>query len=164
VTQQPPSKPNWRVSPRLRSHARALRKDMTPAERIIWYALRAHRLNGAGFRRQAPIGPYIADFVSHGARLIMEIDGGQHFEDGHERRDAIRDAFLNAEGYRVLRFDNHQVMTNRQGVLNRIAEVLGEAAPSLPSPASGRGGEAAASGSKSRSKSRSKSSSAEPSR
>jgi very-short-patch-repair endonuclease len=129
----------------MRSHARALRKDMTPAERIIWYALRAHRLNGAAFRRQAPIGPYIADFVSHTAMLIIEIDGGQHFEDGHEQRDAIRDAYLNAEGYRVLRFDNHQVMTNRQGVLTRIAEVLGEAAPSLPSPASGRGGEAAAS-------------------
>ena len=71
---------------------------MTPAERIIWYALRAHRLNGAGFRRQAPIGPYIADFVSHAAKLIIEIDGGQHFEDGHERRDAVRDAFLNGRG------------------------------------------------------------------
>jgi very-short-patch-repair endonuclease len=118
---------------------------MTPAERVIWYALRAHRLNGAGFRRQAPIGPYIGDFVSHAAKLIIEIDGGQHFEDAaHERRDAVRDAYLNAEGFRVLRFDNHQVMTNRQGVLTRIAEALGEAAPSLPSPASGRGGEAAA--------------------
>jgi very-short-patch-repair endonuclease len=129
----------------MRSRARALRKDMTPAERIIWYALRAHRLNGAAFRRQAPIGPYIADFVSRAAKLIIEIDGGQHFEDGHERRDAARDAFLIGEGYHVLRFDNHQVMTNRHGVLSRIAEVLGEAAPSLPSPASGRGGEAAAS-------------------
>jgi very-short-patch-repair endonuclease len=142
----------------MRTHARALRKDMIPAERMIWYALRAHRLNGASFRRQAPIGPYIADFVSHAAMLIIEIDGGQHFEDGHERRDAARDGFLNAEGYRVLRFDNHQVLTNRHGVLSRIAEVLGEAAPSLPSPASGRGGEAAASGS------RSKSDSAESSR
>jgi very-short-patch-repair endonuclease len=129
----------------MRSHARALRKDMTPAERIIWYAVRAHRLNGAGFRRQAPIGPYIADFISHAAMLIIEIDGGQHFEDGHERRDAVRDAYLNAEGYRVLRFNNRDVMTNRHGVLTIIAEALGEAAPSLPSPASGRGGEAAAS-------------------
>jgi very-short-patch-repair endonuclease len=117
---------------------------MTPAERIIWYAVRAHRLNGAGFRRQAPIGPYIADFVSHAAMLIVEIDGGQHFEDAHEQRDAVRDAFLSSKGYRVLRFDNREVMTNRHGVLTRIAEALGEAAPSLPSPASGRGGEAAA--------------------
>jgi very-short-patch-repair endonuclease len=130
----------------MRSHARALRKDMTPAERIIWYAVRAHRLSGAGFRRQVPIGPYIVDFVSHAAMLIIEIDGGQHFEDSHERRDAVRDAYLNAEGYRVLRFNNREVMTNRHGVLTRIAEALGEVAPSLPSPASGRGGEAAASG------------------
>jgi very-short-patch-repair endonuclease len=77
--------------------------------------------------------------------LIIEIDGGQHFEDAHEQRDAVRDAYLNAKGYRVLRFNNLDVMTNRHGVLTRIAEALGEAAPSLPSPASGRGGEAAAS-------------------
>src|SRR5258708_7796477 len=95
VTQQIPSKPKWRVSPRMRSHAQALRKDMTPAERIVWYAVRAHRLNGVSFRRQVPIGPYIVDFVSHTAMLIIEIDGGQHFEDAHERRDAIRDAYLN---------------------------------------------------------------------
>jgi very-short-patch-repair endonuclease len=135
----------------MRAHARALRRDMTPVERIIWHALRAHRLNGAGFRRQVPIGPYITHFISHAAKLIIEIDGGQHFEDAHERRDAVRDAYLNAEGYRVLRFDNHQVVTNRHGVLTRIAEVLGEAAPSLPSPASGRGREAAARESRDRS-------------
>ena len=72
----------------MRAHAHALRRDMTLAERIIWRELRAHRLNGAGFRRQAPIGPYIVDFVSHSAMLIIEIDGGQHFEDAHEARDA----------------------------------------------------------------------------
>jgi very-short-patch-repair endonuclease len=118
---------------------------MTLAERIIWRGIRAHRLNDVGFRRQAPIGPYIVDFVSHAAMLIIEIDGGQHFEDAHEARDAIRDAFLRSRGYRVLRFNNHEVMTNREGVLTVMAAVLGEAvAPSLPSPASGGGGEAAA--------------------
>ncbi len=128
----------------MRSHARALRKDMTLAERIVWRELRAHRLSGAGFRRQAPIGRYIVDFVSHAAMLIVEIDGGQHFEDAHERRDAVRDAYLSAKGYRVLRFNNHDVMTNREGVLAVIASILGEAvSPSLPSPASGGGGEAA---------------------
>ena len=76
--------------------------------------------------------------------LIIEIDGGQHFEDAHELRDAVRDAYLRAKGFRVLRFNNHDVMTNREGVLTTIALVLGEAvAPSLPSPASGGGGEAA---------------------
>jgi very-short-patch-repair endonuclease len=129
----------------MRSHARALRKDMTLAERIIWRELRAHRLNGAGFRRQTPIGRYIVDFVSHAAMLVIEIDGGQHFEDAHEARDATRDAYLRAKGFRVLRFNNHDVMTNREGVLTVIAAVLGEAvSPSLPSPASGGGGEAAA--------------------
>ena len=140
MTQQIPSKLIWRVSQRMRSNARALRKDMTLAERIIWRAVRAHRLNGAGFRRQTPIGPFIVDFVSHAAMLIIEIDGGQHFEDSHERRDAARDAYLRARGFRVLRFNNHDVMTNREGVLTTIASALGEAvSPSLPSPASGGG-------------------------
>jgi very-short-patch-repair endonuclease len=129
----------------MRTHARTLRKDMTLAERTIWHAVRAHRFNGVSFRRQAPIGPYIADFISHAAKLIIEIDGGQHFEDAHEARDAIRDAYLRARGFRVLRFNNHDVMKNRDGVLTVIAAVLGEAvAPSLPSPASGGGREAAA--------------------
>ncbi len=117
---------------------------MTLAERIIWQALRAHRMSGAGFRRQTPIGRYIVDFVSHAAMLIVEIDGEQHFENAHERRDAVRDAYLQAKGFRVLRFNNHDVMTNREGVLTVIAAVLGEAvSPSLPSPASGGGGQAA---------------------
>ena len=78
--------PAWRVKPRTRLRARALRQDLTKAERIIWYGLRAHRLEGASFRRQTPIGPYIVDFVSHSAKLIVEIDGGQHFENGQEAR------------------------------------------------------------------------------
>src|SRR5260370_12907792 len=144
VTQQIPTNPRWRVSSRMRSNARALRRDLTPAERIIWQALRAHRMNGAGFRRQPPIGPYIVDFVSHAAMLIIEIDGGQHFKDAHEARDAIRDAHLGNRGFRVLRFNNHDVMTNREGVLTVIAAALGEAvAPSLPSPASRGSGKAA---------------------
>src|SRR5581483_11056790 len=105
--------PTWRVKPKARSHARALRRELTDAEQIIWHAVRAHRLDGASFRRQTPIGPYIVDFISHPAKLVIEIDGGQHFETGHERRDAKRDAFLMAKGYRVLRFNNHEVMTNR---------------------------------------------------
>ena len=134
-------KPEWRVKPKTRQRARALRSDLTKAERIIWYGLRAHRLEGAAFRRQTPIGPYIADFVSHAAKLIIEIDGGQHFEAGHEARDKRRDAFLAAKGFRVLRFNNHDVMTNRAGVLETIARAVREArAPSLPSPASGGGG------------------------
>ena len=92
---------------------------------VIWNAIRAGRLGGACFRRQTPIGPFIVDFVCHSAGLIIEIDGGQHFESDHMRRDASRDAFLMSKGYRVLRFNNYDVMTNRQGVLEAIAAATG---------------------------------------
>jgi very-short-patch-repair endonuclease len=132
--------PTWQISTKLRVRSRALRRSMTDAERIVWYGVRAHRLNGASFRRQAPIGPFIVDFVCHDARVIVEIDGGQHFEDAHERRDARRDRFLADNGYRVLRFSTHDVMTNRSGVLEAIADAVLGASPSPPSPARGGGG------------------------
>src|SRR5207237_9242229 len=109
-------KPTWRVKPKTRLRARALRQDLTKAERIIWYGLRAHRLEGASFRRQTPIGPYIVDFVSHTAKLIIEIDGGQHFGTGQEARDRKRDAFLASKGFRLMGFSTHDVMSNRVGV------------------------------------------------
>jgi very-short-patch-repair endonuclease len=122
-------RPIWTVSPSLRRHAKALRRDMTDAERVIWYELRAHRLSGAGFRRQVPIGPYIVDFVCHAARLIIELDGGQHFEAENVARDVRRDAFLATQGFRVIRFNNRDVMTNRSGALETIVSALGKAAP-----------------------------------
>jgi len=129
---------NWRVKPKARSRARALRRDSTDAERIIWAALRAHRMNGAGFRRQVPIGSYTVDFVCHAANLVIEIDGGQHFAPEHFEKDARRDAFLAARGYRVLRFNNHEVMPNRTGVLSTIlADLELHLPPPQPSPASG---------------------------
>jgi very-short-patch-repair endonuclease len=66
----------WTLTEKAPTRARELRRNLTDAERIVWYGVRAHRLNGAGFRRQAPIGPYIVDFVSRAAKLIVEIDGG----------------------------------------------------------------------------------------
>ena len=90
-------------------------------------------MHGASFRRQTPIGPFIADFVCHAANLIVELDGGQHFESQNMKRDARRDAFLISKGYRVLRFNNHDVMTNKQGVLETIAAALVAApSPTLP--------------------------------
>ena len=133
-----PHPPTWKVKPKMRMRARALRQDLTKAERVVWYGLRAHRLEGAGFRRQTPVGPYIADFLSHTAKLVIEIDGGQHFSTAHEARDKRRDAFFAAKGFRVLRFNNHDVMVNRAGVLETIAAAVRERrAPSPPSPASG---------------------------
>ena len=78
--------PTWKVSSKLRSNARALRKNSTDAERILWSELRDHRLNGASFRRQVPIESYVADFMCHAARLVIELDGGQHFSDRAEAR------------------------------------------------------------------------------
>jgi very-short-patch-repair endonuclease len=128
-----PQAPRWHVSTKQRVRARSLRANSTDAERIIWSALRAHRLNGASFRRQTPIGPYVVDFICHAARLAIEIDGGQHFESKQEQRDASRDAYLTGKGYRVLRFNNYDVMINRQGVLETIAAAIGRA-PSLTLP------------------------------
>ncbi|MFZ3338731.1 MAG: DUF559 domain-containing protein [Xanthobacteraceae bacterium] len=132
--------PIWRVKPIARKRARSLRVNATNAERAVWYLVRAHRLNGLGFRRQTPIGPYIVDFVSYAARIVIEIDGGQHYETTHEARDARRDKFLRSKGFRVRRFSNYEVMTNRECVWDVIAAAVGAAVvPSLLSPASGGG-------------------------
>ena len=124
----------WKVTSKLRSNARALRKNSTDVERILWSALRDHRLNGAGFRRQVPIENYIADFVCHAARLVIELDGGQHFSDQAEPVDARRTAVIEAKGFHVLRFSNHDVMTNRTGVLETIAATVAARAPTLTLP------------------------------
>ena len=100
---------------------RRLRRDSTDAEMRIWLALRDRRLGGFKFVRQETIGPFIADFVCRERKLIIELDGGQHSEN---KRDEIRDAFLKREGYKVLRFWNNDVMTNRDGVLQTILAEL----------------------------------------
>jgi very-short-patch-repair endonuclease len=125
--------PTWRVSSRVRANARALRKNSTDAERALWSEVRDHRLNGAGFRRQVPIGNYIADFVCHAAKLVIELDGGQHFSDQAEKKDAARTTVIEANGFQVIRFSNHDVMTNRAGVLETIAAVA-ERTPTLTLP------------------------------
>jgi very-short-patch-repair endonuclease len=126
--------PTWKVSSRLQSNARALRRNSTDAERILWSELRNHRLGGAGFRRQVPIENYIADFVCHGARLVVELDGGQHFSDEGERADTARSAVIEAKGFQILRFGNHDVMTNRAGVLETIASAVAARAPTRTLP------------------------------
>ena len=129
-----PEHPNWKVSDRLRTNARALRKNSTDVERILWSELRDHRLNGAGFRRQVPIKSFIADFVCHAAKLVIELDGGQHFSDQAEQTDAARSVAIEAQGFRVLRFSNHDVMTKRAGVLEAIASAIAERAPTPTLP------------------------------
>jgi len=127
-------KPSWQVTLKQRSRARALRKNLTDAERALWSLLRGHRFNGLGFRRQFPIGPFVADFACHAAHLVIEIDGGQHFSDAGEMRDARRTAYIESQGFRVLRFSNRDVLTNRSGVLETIAAAVAANAPSPTLP------------------------------
>jgi len=129
-----PKHPDWNVSPKLRANARALRRNATDAERILWSELRAGRLNGVVFRRQVPIERYVADFICHTAKLVIELDGGQHFSDEGERADARRSAAIEAKGFKVLRFSNLDVVTHRAGVLETIVTAIAERtlSPTLP--------------------------------
>ena len=108
-------------------HARTLRHAMTEAERSLWQILRARQTEGHRFRRQVPIGGFVADFVCHAARLIVEIDGGQH--DPSSEEESSRTRFLEGEGYRVLRFWNNEVLENPEGVRSVIAEHLNPVTP-----------------------------------
>ena len=111
--------------------ARRLRKRMTKAERFLWRALR-EALPEWHWRKQVPLGPYFADFASHSAKLIIELDGGQHA--CARAYDAERTNFLEAEGFRVIRFWNNDVLANTNGVLERIAENLSRPRASLETP------------------------------
>ncbi|PPQ43323.1 endonuclease domain-containing protein [Rhodopseudomonas palustris] len=127
-----PKQPSWDVSPSQRRHARERREKSTEAERLMWGELRDKRLKGFSFKRQVPIGPYIADFACHAKKLVVELDGGRHFSDDGERSDAARTAAIEVRGFRVIRFSNHEVMTNRAGVLQSIADVLAARALTPP--------------------------------
>jgi very-short-patch-repair endonuclease len=105
-----------------RGYARRMRKDWTKAEDVFWFNVRARRLNGYKFRRQHLIGPYIVDFVCLRAKLIVELDGGQHAL--QQEYDRERDAFLKKQGFRVLRFWNTELLTNRDGVLETVLREL----------------------------------------
>jgi len=113
-----------------------MRGQQTEAEQRLWYFLRGHRFLGFKFKRQKPVGSYIVDFICHECCLIVEVDGGQHAEQiGY---DAQRTAFLNAQGFRVLRFWNNEVLQQTAAVLEAIRQAT--LSPD-PSHASGRGGQ-----------------------
>jgi very-short-patch-repair endonuclease len=125
-----------------RDNAKALRANMTDAERRLWYLLRAHRFQSFKFKRQVPIGGFIVDFVCFDRRILIEVDGGQHAD---SEADAGRDRWLQHQGFRVLRFWNNEVLNNTDAVLELILGALSAAAPSPgtlrapPSPARGEG-------------------------
>jgi very-short-patch-repair endonuclease len=119
--------------------ARALRQRATEVEDLLWYLLRDRRFANYKFRRQVPIGPYVADFVCYTARLIVELDGSQHAE---SKQDKLRDAELERRGFRVLRFWNNQLNAERDTVLGAIWFALQETPSSAlraPSPTRGEG-------------------------
>ncbi len=121
---------SWRHVPQEHfERARTLRKEMTEAERRLWHRLRGEQL-GAKFRKQHPIGPYIVDFYSWRAGLVIEVDGDTHFTPEAQAYDRERDAYLQSLGLTVLRFPNREVFTNLEGVLEAITTVLDQAEPS----------------------------------
>jgi very-short-patch-repair endonuclease len=137
-----------------REQAKRLRHDMTEAETRLWHALRGRRFDGHKFRRQVAIGNFIVDFVCYAQRLIVELDGSQHEGSTH---DAKRDAWLESQGFRIVRIWNNYVQQNMDGALAMISDVLtrpspasqergtlsgkrrGESVENLPSPFTGEG-------------------------
>jgi len=116
--------PHSRINRRTRSTAKRLRRGQTDAERAMWRLLRPFREGGVPFRRQSPVGRYVADFAWLSGRLIIEVDGGQHGfsnEVGPERR---RTRWLEAQGFRVLRFGNNEVLKQPEGCHTLIAREI----------------------------------------
>ncbi len=122
--------PRTAIDPEIRSRAKALRKNATPQERRVWQRLREiNKLGISRFRRQAPIGRYIADFACFRTRIVVEIDGSQHVD---SEMDGIRDHWLRNEGFRVLRFWNTDVNDNLDGVAEAIALAARTPPPAPP--------------------------------
>jgi very-short-patch-repair endonuclease len=112
-------------------HASSLRRDATEVERRLWAVLRNRQIEGAKFRRRATLGAYVVDFLCIEAMLIIELDGGQHSPDA----DAPRSAWLASRGYGLLRFWNHEVVENIEGVVLTIMNALKKKTLTQPSPA-----------------------------
>jgi len=117
--------------------AKQLRQQPTDAEIRLWSRLRRKQLDGLRFRRQAPIEPYIVDFFCPEAKLVVEVDGGQHAE--QQDYDDRRTRWLEERGYRGVRFWNNDVLANTEGVLGEILRAVGESPPSLTLPLQGGG-------------------------
>jgi very-short-patch-repair endonuclease len=114
--------PAYRSLPKMMHRAVELRRDMTPAEKSLWAALRGNQIEGASFRRSHAIDRYIVDFCSPKEKLVIELDGSPHLSQ-HEA-DAERTLYLESQGYRVIRFWNSQVMDDLQAVLQEIRKAI----------------------------------------
>ena len=112
--------PHAPVSQTLRANAKRMRSEMTDAELKLWNAIRANRLMGLTFRRQLPIANYVVDFVCAECRVIVELDGTQHTDGNAVLKDQIRTQYLEAQGWQVLRFWNHDVVEDIDNVCQHI--------------------------------------------
>src|SRR5262245_21917778 len=131
--------PHAVVSEQQRSRAKRLRTTMTRAETLLWRYIKASRVDGLLFRRQVPMHKYIADFVCHSHRLIVELDGESHDFEPRIARDAERDAWFVSQAYAVVRFTNEQVLTNLAGVVEAIRTEASKSTPlPVPPPQGGR--------------------------
>jgi very-short-patch-repair endonuclease len=108
----------------LKQRSRQLRNEMTDAERHLWSKLRMRQIHGLIFYRQKPIGEYIADFYCPKAKLVIEVDGGQHFSDEGVEYDRARDEYISGLGLVVIRFTNNDVLGNIDGVIEKIFEKI----------------------------------------
>ncbi|SDT40593.1 endonuclease domain-containing protein [Bradyrhizobium canariense] len=132
--------PHNEVGKTQRDRAKRLRQATTRSETLLWRHLKAHRLAAFGFRRQSPMGSYIADFVAHSCKLVIEVDGESHDFESRLRHDRRRDEWFASRGYRVLRFTNDDVMKNLEGVVAAIGLAAEQASPpSLTLPRKGGG-------------------------
>ena len=113
-------------NPRLKAKARQLRRDSTDSERALWSRLRNKQISGVQFYRQKPIGGYIVDFYAPGAKLVIEVDGGQHLEGPHVQNDMSRDGHLGSLGLKVLRFNSREVMKESDAVIEVIRRSVEE--------------------------------------
>ena len=114
----------------MKYRARALRKNLTDAEKLLWRHLRDRQLDGCKFRRQHPIGKFIVDFVCVEKKLVIEVDGGQHAT--KVEADLQRSEYLRKKGYRTLRFWNNEVLQKTESVLEAVLLSLSEDAPLTP--------------------------------
>jgi very-short-patch-repair endonuclease len=112
--------PHSNIDPTTRTRAKILRRELTRAEQAMWSMLRDLRPYGGRFRRETPIGPYIADFAWLSAHLVIEVDGDSHETTAGKAHDQVRNAFMAKHGYRVLRFDNDQVIDGPDHVFLEI--------------------------------------------
>ena len=108
----------------LKEPARSLRTSMTDAEQVLWHRIRRKQIQNVQFYRQKPLLSFIVDFYCPAAKLVVELDGSQHFETGHQAEDRARDAALARLGLQVLRFDNRQVLLETDAVLAAIDEAV----------------------------------------